>query len=86
MMNKLEKTVVGGCSGIGRKFIGKVGSKRQALPGICSRVFRCVTVKTSLLIQICKTIPVDASNGGFYFKSSQEGNSHKIISLSFNAL
>jgi len=44
-------------------------------------VVRCVTVKTSLLIQRCKTILEDASDTLFNYKSSQAGNCKRLICL-----
>ncbi len=45
--------------------------------GLFIVVIRCVTVKTSLLIQICKTILEDASDNPFNYKSSQDGKTRR---------
>jgi hypothetical protein len=50
------------------------GSKRQRSSRVLSRGFRCATVKTSSLIQRCKTIFRDASALKTNFKNSQDGN------------
>jgi hypothetical protein len=54
------------------------GSKRMSSVSILSRGFLCVTVKTSSLVQKCKTILTNASNLLFNFKISHSGNLEKI--------
>jgi hypothetical protein len=63
----VDQELDGNSSGMG-------GSKLQVLPGILFVVIRCVTVKTSLLKQRCKTILEDASGGLFNFEISRRGN------------
>ena len=62
----VDQDLDGNSSGMG-------GSKLQVLPGILFVVIRCVTVKTSLLKQRCKTILEDASDAAFNSESSQDG-------------
>ena len=74
MMNKLEKTVVGVVQELDGKFIRMVDLNVRLNMGLSLVVIRLLTVKTSLLIQICKTILKDASTKEFILRPSKKWN------------
>ena len=73
-MNKLEKTVVGVVQELDGKFIRMVDLNARLNLGLSLVVIRLLTVKTSLLIQICKTILKDASTKEFILRPSKKWN------------